>query len=127
MDFYKIVRQFQQAWNNLGVSEIENSLHENFEYGSQMVLSNIYGRGNYLEYLKAKFLAIKNAGDNIVAQIGKYNNQYCLLITQQENDLVNSKVILRKGVLLLKFNEGLMSKAHMCSITPTEQNIEIIS
>jgi len=126
MNTFELVSQYKLAWDNLEILQLDNCLHENFEYGSQMVLTNIYGKENYLEYIKAKFLTIKNSGDNIVAQIGKFNDQYCLLITQKEKTIITSQTITRKGILLLEFNGGLISKAHMCSIAPTEHDIEIL-
>ena len=133
----ELTTHFQQAWNTLDVSYITNSLHNDFEYGSQMVLSNIYGKENYLEYLKAKFAAIKLSGEKVTARIGKYRDKYCLLITQELSepefdgasikieDKFEPKLIKeRKGVLLLEFKDDLISKAHMCSIAPTENDLE---
>ena len=136
MDSYKLIEQLQQAWNTLDVTCIEKSLDNDFEYGSQSVLSNIYGKENYLEYLKAKFEAIKLSGEKVTAKVGKYKNNYCLLIIQELKEpefdggkVWNGKefqkhyVTERKGVLLLEFKDDLISKAHMCSIAPTERDL----
>ena len=136
---FEFTKQFQEAWNTLDFTCIENYLHSDFEYGSQMVLANIYGKENYLEYLKAKFAAIKLSGEKVTVRIGKFRNKYCLLITQELSEpefdggkVWNGKefqkhyVTERKGVLLLEFKDDLISKAHMCSIAPTEKDLEFV-
>ncbi len=55
------LRLLAKSWNNLDTRHIEEVLSENFIYESQWVLMPIKGNKEFLDYLQAKFKAIKSA------------------------------------------------------------------
>ena len=77
-----LVTALCKSWNNLDVSYIENYLSDDFEYSSQMGLANINGKDTYVNYLKGKFIAIKEGNDTVKAELGYYNNIPCLILVQ---------------------------------------------
>lgn len=81
--------QLAKTWNNLDISFIENLLAEDFIYESQWVFAPIQGNGNFLPYLKSKFLAIesaiKNSGMKVYAELASHpdlHNKECIVLTQ---------------------------------------------
>jgi hypothetical protein len=123
MGKFKIANQYSNAWNNLDIKLIAPYLHNDFVYGSQMVLENINGKANYLDYLKKKFNAIILFDEPVVCEVAEYQNEPCLVLTQQMKNSDSSLPKEKHGILLLKFEGDFLKSAHMCMIAPTINEI----
>lgn len=133
---------FCKAWNNLDVSYIATHLDIDFEYSSQMVLSNINGKENYLEYLSAKFKAVKNGNNPVKVELGYYGVDPCFILiqtldepepalystlklmpdgsTQKFRPMVTERVAI---VLLTIVNDKIKSAA-LCGVAPDINQIK---
>ena len=58
-----------QAWNELNAELLEAYISEDFVYESVWVLETMYGKEQYLDYLRGKFNAIKSSGSVVKAKI----------------------------------------------------------
>lgn len=117
---YFITEQFRKAWAKLDIQIIEPYLHEEFVYGSQMVLESINGKANYLDYLKKKFNAIILFDEAVTCEVAEYQNEPCLLLFQKQEVSANSDTENEKcAIMLLKFEGDFLKSAHMCMIAPT--------
>ena len=57
------------AWNELNAELLEAYISEDFAYESVWVLETMYGKEQYLDYLRGKFNAIKSSGSVVKAKI----------------------------------------------------------
>ncbi len=81
-----------RCWNNLDISFIENEFAEHIVYDSQWVLTPILGKEKLLDYLKAKFAAIKSVklSDSMFvhAEIGvipSLHGRPCIVLSQSSS------------------------------------------
>lgn len=63
------LKKLAKSWNNLDIRYIEKELSENFVYESQWVFTPIKGRESFLNYLQAKFQAIKSASQDEIMSV----------------------------------------------------------
>ncbi len=110
----ELVIEFAKVWNNLNSSYIKGLLAEDFHYSSQWVFSDIENKKDYLEYLDLKLKAIANSNGTLVAELGVYNDEYCLVLTQ------NTKV-----TFLIETKDGKISGANSCFV-PAPQKIKML-
>jgi hypothetical protein len=131
-----------KAWNNLDISFIENFLTDDFEYSSQMVVANMNGKDTYINYLKGKFIAIKEGNDPVKAEMGYFDNSPCVIIIQQlaiaekalykktikkddgTIDTLSVMTNVREAIILLEFNVDKIKKASMCMIAPNINDVK---
>lgn len=110
----ELVIEFAKAWNNLDASYVYDLLAEDFHYASQWVFAEIENKTDYLEYLEGKFKAIKSSDSNVTAELGQYDNDYCLVVAQDSNN---------HTTFIIKTEEGVMKRADMCMV-PTIREIK---
>lgn len=131
-----------KAWNNLDIVYIQNCLTEDFEYSSQMVLETMHGKDEYVNYLKEKFVAIKNGNDPVTAELGYFENSPCLIIVQQlavaekaiyrksikmdDGTIETVSVItnVREAIILFKFTDDKIKSASLCTVAPNINNVK---
>ena len=131
-----------KAWNNLDISFIQNCLTEDFEYTSQMVLKTMHGKDQYVNYLKEKFVAIKEGNDPVTAEIGYFDNTPCLIIIQQlavaeeavyrksvkmDDGTIDSVPVItnvREAIILFKFTDDKIKSASLCTVAPSINDVK---
>lgn len=111
----ELVIEFAKTWNNLDTSYIRELLIDDFKYASQWVFSEIENKTDYLSYLDGKLLAIANSDSSVVAELGIYNTNYCLVLTQNQNG-INQQV-----TFLIETKDGKIVRADTCMIPGTER------
>jgi len=137
-----LVTAFCKAWNNLDVSFIENYLTDDFEFSSQMVLTNINGKEAYINYLKGKFVAIEEGNDPVTAEMGYFENNPCLIILQQlaiaeealfrkaikmDDGTIDTLSVItnvREAIILCKFNFDKIKSASLCTVSPNINDVK---
>lgn len=137
-----LVTAFCKAWNNLDISYIHNCLTEDFEYTSQMVLETMHGKDQYVNYLKEKFVAIKEGKDPVTAEMGYFENSPCLIIIQQlavaeeaiyrksvkmDDGTMDSHSVItnvREAIILFKFNGDKIKSASLCTVAPNLNDVK---
>jgi len=110
----ELVIEFAKVWNNLNSSYIKGLLAEDFHYSSQWVFSDIENKKDYLEYLDRKLKAIANSGGSLVAELGIYNDKYCLVLTQDT-----------KVTFLVDTEDGKIIGASTCMI-PAPEKVKLL-
>ena len=137
-----LVTGFCRAWNNLDVSYIESLLCDDIEYSSQMVLANINGKEAYVNYLNAKFKAVKEGTDPVKAELGYFDNSPCLILIQQlatpehapyskrrlmsdgTIEKVHVYISERVAIILFKFEGNKIKSASMCMVAPNINDVK---
>lgn len=121
---------FCKAWNNLDASYLENRLTDDFVYSSQMVLADLYGQKEYINYIKAKFNAFKKGVNTVTAELGYYENEPCFFLTVTFATSIRAPFgipeykspthpLVKKTIttVLLKFEHDLIKSAILCVVT----------
>ncbi len=119
MTHEELVIEFAKTWNNLDSSYIRELLAPDFHYASQWVFSEIESKNKFLEYLEGKLKAVADSGDIIIAEVGNYWSNYCLVLTQFKNGS-NKKV-----TFLIETKDGQIVRADLCCI-PCPEDIEML-
>ena len=127
----ELANSFCKAWNNLDATYIENCFADDFVYSSQMVLADLNGKEEYLNYIRAKFNAFKKGLNTVTAELGYYENEPCFIltltlanpirapygnpkyITESPNQPLVKEVI---STVLMKFENDLIKSAIMCVV-----------
>jgi hypothetical protein len=137
-----IVENFCKAWNNLDTNYLQGYLNKDFVYSSQMVMDDINGSDNYLNYLMGKFIAIKESNNRVTAEIGYWNSSPCLILIQHlensEREVYNEHKKMSDGtieitpiytnergaVITFEFDDNKVKSAIMCVVIPTINQVK---
>jgi len=65
------LRAYARVWNNLELGTFSDILVDDFHYESQMVIVPMTTKAAFLEYLVGKVETIRNAGADIVIEMGE--------------------------------------------------------
>lgn len=98
--------------NNLDSIEFESLLDENLSYESQVVLTPIHSRREFVEYIRQKLSSIKSARVKIFAELAEltaYGQNNCVVIAQGEKDNLVASIYI-------KVNANKISKIDVCLI-----------
>jgi hypothetical protein len=105
------------AWNRLDIEILVPQISENFSYESQYVFKGIQSKAEFIEYLEAKFNAIrllKEAGRmTVIAEVGivpSLNNKTCVILSQLGSG------IEEKVLLVIKEDQSLITAITVCFI-----------
>lgn len=111
------LKQVAQSWNNLDTSFIEKELAEDFTYESQWVLTPIDCRKEFINFLRAKFHAIKSASRNRIMNVSAelafhpaLDHEPIIVLTQ-----ITSEGI-RQVSLLVKVESDKIKRIEVCYI-----------
>ncbi len=126
MENLNTLRTIATAYNTLDATLFEDLLADNFIYESQSVIAPMTGKKTFMNYIKEKFHAVHQSGNNCYAEIGFIGmqdqmdskvklmldeNNPCLIISQ------GSKI--NKGALLfIEKKEGKVIRMDMCTSIP---------
>lgn len=118
------LKKLAKSWNNLDTRYIEKELSENFIYESQWVLMPIKGSKEFLDYLQAKFQAIKSAMQkeimSVTAEIAFHPaiDYHIIILTQITGEGV------RQVSVLTKTENNKINRIDVCFIPdPTEAEL----
>ncbi|HMK61142.1 MAG TPA: hypothetical protein VK452_08360 [Dissulfurispiraceae bacterium] len=115
-----------KTYNNLDVSYIETLLDDDIIYESQQVLAPLKGKEAVLDYLRKKFVTLRNTpGAQLIAELGfmgsqdrayikaafAVEGQPCLILSQGEKDR-KLAVVLVEGV------KGKIKRVELCTVAP---------
>lgn len=117
-----LATEYAKAFNNLDIAYIEKHLAEDFKYTSQKVFSQMESKVEYLEYLEAKFLTIKNSQSKLIARMGLFRNESCIALYQID---LSNKSNTGTATLLMEYENGKIKSAGMCMI-PSISQIQLL-
>jgi hypothetical protein len=109
---------FGRAFNYLEVEHLDGVLAPEMKFTSQEVFAEMESREEYLDYLAAKFLAIRRSSAVVTAEIARvqaFGAGVGLLLTQFGK---------RIGVLLIKMEGDLVSRADLCTVAPHPSSVD---
>lgn len=111
------LRAYAAMMNTLDSSKLNHLLSMDFHYASQMVLSEIESKQEYLDYINPKLKAIKSSGTSVWAEMGRLTNSFpgpCVVLAQGNKDNL-------VAVVLAKVKGEFIERIEMC-IVPTPQS-----
>jgi len=106
----ELVIDFAKTWNNLDISFIQDILLNDFHYSSQLVFKEIENKEDYLNYLEGKFKTIKKTNSKVIAELGIYDGEHCLVLKQTIGK------ITQEATFLIKTKGEKISRADICMI-----------
>jgi hypothetical protein len=113
------LRAYARMWNTLDASHFEPFLAEDFHYASQMVLSELESKSDFMAYIIPKLEAVRNSDAPVWAEVGWLSHSFpgpCLVVAQgRQEDLV--------GVVLARVEGEKISRIDLC-IIPTPESAE---
>lgn len=82
-----LVETLVKAWETLDASLIEPLLHDELHYYSWWVMSEMHSKGEYMEYIKAKYKTIREAGTCPLVKlaISNGNGEFAVALQQGDN------------------------------------------
>lgn len=110
------LRAYAKMMNSLEIKHIENLLADNFCYSSQYVLEEIKSKIDFLDYIEAKLIAINNSNASVFAEIGKINNQYCVIMAQHNKQN-------RVGLILAEVENNKIKRFDFCIVPSPESAV----
>lgn len=119
----ELLTEYAKAWNNLDVSCIEPFLADDFLYESQWVYMPMKGKKAYIEYLEAKFNAIRKSNTAPVVELAYFEiaygerNKPCILLVQNTPSGTN------KSTIMIETGNDKIKRADMVFIPPPESAI----
>jgi hypothetical protein len=121
-----LVTALGKAYNTLDVTPIENLFDEDIKYESQHVVTPLKGREAVLDYLRKKFITLRNTpGSELFAEIGFMGSQEgayievayvtegqpCLILSQGEKEK-------KLAVVLVEGIKGKITLVSLCTVAP---------
>jgi len=121
-----LVTALGKSYNTLDVAPIEQLLDDDIKYESQQVLSPLKGREAVLDYLKKKFVTLRNTpGSELFAETGFMGSQECEYIKAAFATEGQPCLILSQGekerklaVVLVEGLKGKISEVQLCTVAP---------
>ena len=89
MTIEEALRAYAAMINTLDISKLEPYLSEDFRYTSQMVLSDIVSKHDFLIYMSGKLATIRNSGSKVWAEMGIDPEGFpepCVILSQNEKE-----------------------------------------
>jgi hypothetical protein len=101
--------------NTLDPGLIEPILADDFAYESQMLLSALESKEEFLDYIQPKLETIRNSGTTVFAEMGTVfaygKHQPCVVLAQNEKtNLV--------GLVLARVNGNKLTRLDLCIVPP---------
>jgi hypothetical protein len=121
-----LVTALGKAYNTLDITHIEQLLDDDIKYESQHVITPLRGKEAVLDYLRKKFVTLKNTpGSELFAEIGFMGSQEreyiqaafategqpCLILSQGEKEK-------KLAVVLVEGLQGKISEVQLCTVAP---------
>jgi hypothetical protein len=121
-----LVTALGKAYNTLDVAHIEQILDDDIKYESQQVLSPLKGNEAVLDYLRKKFVTLRNTpGSELFAEIGFMGSQEreyikAAFVAEGQPCLILSQGAKEKklAVVLVEGLKGKISEVQLCTIAP---------
>ncbi|TXE08551.1 hypothetical protein ES711_08595 [Gelidibacter salicanalis] len=108
------IRALAKSYNKLDHDLLDSILEDNIIYESQNVLDPVVGKANVMDYLRAKFDAIRVSNNLVHAEIGflsENSQDPCIILSQGNKD--------NKGALILiEENNNKIARIDICTIAP---------
>jgi hypothetical protein len=117
-DKLRAARAWAKAYNSFDMTDVEPLIDENVRYSSMWVFEEMVGGVNYLDYLRAKLVAIRNSGLLVSAEIAETRSypmyplreQPCVYVRHQSGDET------REAVVLFEVDNGQITQISMTGI-----------
>ncbi|MGO9379685.1 MAG: hypothetical protein ACLP29_14225 [Dissulfurispiraceae bacterium] len=121
-----LVTALGKAYNTLDISHIANLLDDNIIYESQQVLTPLRGKEAVLDYMKKKFVTIRNTpGSALIAEVGFMGSQEhafieaafasegqpCLILSQGDKER-------KLAAVLVEAVKGKIARVELCTVAP---------
>lgn len=103
---------YAKMMNNLDSSEFESIISDDFCYESQAVFEGIQGKKNFVEYIRAKLIAISKANATVYAELANLSNNdanECVVIAQNDKSNLVATV-------LLEVKQNKVSRIDICLV-----------
>jgi|GEM_PF-588818 len=114
----KALQAYASMVNTLRVEELEQYLAEDFVYESQMVLTPLKSKSEFLSYMRPKLETIRKSGATAYAEMGEIHAygalRPCVILAQHSKDNLI-------GIVLAKIRDNKISRLDLCIIPPPEQ------
>jgi hypothetical protein len=109
------LRVYAKMLNTLDPGLIEPILADDFAYESQMLLSALESKEEFLDYIQPKLETIRNSGTTVFAEMGTVfaygKHQPCVVLAQNEKtNLV--------GLVLARVNGNKLTRLDLCIVPP---------
>lgn len=117
LDVETALKAYAAMMNTLDSSKLEPLLAENFHYASQMVLSEIESKQEYMAYIKPKLEAVGRSGSKVWAEMGRLEAGFpgtCIVLAQGDKENL-------VAVVLAEVEGHSISRIDIC-IVPTPQS-----
>ena len=111
------LRAYAHAMNALDLSPLREILAEDFHYASQMVLSELASKAEFLEYLAGKLETLRKSPGQVFAEMGTVyayrGKQPCVILAQPaKEDLV--------AIVLARVAGGKLVRLDLCVVPPPQ-------
>ncbi len=120
----------------MDITVLEDIVDDHVVYQSEWLTGLIEGRSEVLDYLGEKFLAIRNGTCPVKAEIGIYNNEPCVVLSQnhtepqpyptykttvdsegnQHTETITKYEEGGEFVITFEFSDNLIRKIHACGL-----------
>lgn len=111
------LRAYAHAMNALDLSPLREILAEDFHYASQMVLSELASKAEFLEYLAGKLETLRKSPGRVAAEMGTVagygRRQPCVILAQPDKDTL-------VAIVLAKVAGGKLLRLDMCIVPPPQ-------
>ena len=111
------LRAYASMMNALDSSKLESLLSDDFHYASQMVLSEIKSKKEYLDYINPKLEVVRASGTKVWAEMAMLTNSFpgpCVVLAQGDKENL-------VALVLAKVKGDQIERIDMC-IVPTPQS-----
>ncbi|SMC82992.1 hypothetical protein [Polynucleobacter kasalickyi] len=111
------LRAYASMMNTLDSTKLEPFLSTDFHYASQMVLSEIESKQEYLDYINPKLEAVKASGNAVWAELAILTHSFpgpCVVLAQGDKENLIA-------IVLAKIKDDLIERIDLC-IVPTPQS-----
>ena len=113
----KALRVYAEMINTLDSSKLEPLLSTDFHYASQMVLSEIESKQEYLTYINSKLNVVRTFGTKVWAEMAILTHSFpgpCVVLAQGDKENL-------VALVLAKVKGDQIERIDMC-IVPTPQS-----
>jgi hypothetical protein len=117
LDIETALRAFASMMNTLDSKKLEPLLSTDFHYASQMVLSEIGSKQEYLDYINPKLEAVKASDNAVWAEMAILTHSFpgpCVVLAQGDKENLIA-------IVLAKVKGDLIERIDLC-IVPTPQS-----
>lgn len=113
---WQVAEAYAKALNRLDYRCLEPYLNEDTVYESQHVFTPLIGKNAILDYLKAKFITISQAGarSRVMGEMAYMNSTY-----EGRPTVIVSQGLQKVALVLFKLKSGKVMRIDICGVLPS--------